>query len=75
MLHQLEYKLQMEMQYKKGISQIAYLYQQEGDKKSRQEAESRRVENDRKIQLLQQALKRYKNLHVLDVNEDEEGAY
>ncbi|KZS90541.1 hypothetical protein SISNIDRAFT_444049 [Sistotremastrum niveocremeum HHB9708] len=72
MLHQLEYKLQVEMQYKKGINQMANLYQLEGDKKSRQEAESKRVENDKKIQLLQTALKRYKNLHVLDVDEEEE---
>lgn len=72
MLHQLEYKLQMEMQYKKGISQIAYLYQQEGDRKSRQDAESKKVENEKKIQLLQMALKRYKNLHVLEVDEEEE---
>jgi novel protein kinase C epsilon type len=63
----------MEMQYKKGISQIAYLYQQEGDRKSRQDAESKKIENDKKIQLLQMALKRYKNLHVLEVNEEEEG--
>jgi hypothetical protein len=73
MLHQLEYKLQVEMQYKRGISQMAMLYQQEGDKKSRQDAESKRVENEKKIQLLQSALKRYKNLHVVEVNEDEEG--
>jgi hypothetical protein len=73
MLHQLEYKLQMEMQYKKGISQIALLYQQEGDRKSRQDAESKKIENEKKIQLLQMALKRYKNLHVLEVDEEEEG--
>ena len=63
----------MEMQYKKGISRIADLYQQEGDKKSRMDAESKRIENEKKIQLLQMSLKRYKNLHVLDVNEEEEG--
>ena len=74
MLHQLEYKLQVEMQYKQGIDKMAKLYQADGDKKSRADAESKRVESDRKIQLLQSALKRYKTLHILDdVVEDDEG--
>ena len=74
MLHQLEYKLQVEMQYKKGIDKMAKLYQADGDKKSKADAESKRVESDRKIQLLQSALKRYKTLHILDdVVEDDEG--
>ncbi|KAI0720534.1 hypothetical protein C8T65DRAFT_633358 [Cerioporus squamosus] len=74
MLHQLEYKLQVEMQYKRGIDKMAKLYQADGDKKSRQDAESKRVESDRKIQLLQSALKRYKTLHILDdVEDDEDG--
>ncbi|EIW81313.1 hypothetical protein CONPUDRAFT_82294 [Coniophora puteana RWD-64-598 SS2] len=72
MLHQLEFKLQIEMQYKKSIDKIARLYQADGDKKSRADAESKRVESDKKIQLLQTALKRYKNLHVLDDVEEEE---
>ncbi|KDQ62195.1 hypothetical protein JAAARDRAFT_30093 [Jaapia argillacea MUCL 33604] len=74
MLHQLEFKLQVEMQYKKGIDKMAKLYQQEGDKKSRADAESKRVESDKKIQLLQSALRRYKNLHILDDADDEEDA-
>ena len=49
MLHQLEYKLQVEMQYKRGIDKMAKLYQADGDKKSRADAESKRVESDRKI--------------------------
>ncbi|KAI0269865.1 hypothetical protein BC834DRAFT_967598 [Gloeopeniophorella convolvens] len=74
MVHQLEFKLQVEMQYKKGIDKMAKLYQADGDKKSRADAESKRVESEKKIQLLQAALKRYKTLHVLDEadNEDEE---
>lgn len=73
MLHQLEFKLQVEMQYKKGIDKMAKLYQADGDKKSRADAESKRVESEKKIQLLQSALKRYKNLHILDdVEEDGE---
>jgi hypothetical protein len=72
MLHQLEFKLQVEMQYKKGIDKMAKLYQADGDKKSRADAESKRVESEKKIQLLQSALKRYKNLHILDDAEEEE---
>lgn len=72
MLHQLEFKLQVEMQYKKGIDKMAKLYQADGDKKSRADAESKRVESERKIQLLQSALKRYKALHIYDDMEEEE---
>ncbi|KAG6868630.1 hypothetical protein C0993_000220 [Termitomyces sp. T159_Od127] len=73
MLHQLEFKLQVELQYKKGIDKMAKLYQADGDKKSRADAESKKVESEKKIQLLQTALKRYKNLHILDdlVDDDE----
>ena len=72
MLHQLEFKLQVEMQYKKGIDKMAMLYQADGDKKSRADAESKRVESEKKIQLLQSALKRYRNLHILDDAEEED---
>lgn len=72
MLHQLEFKLQVEMQYKKGIDKMAKLYQQEGDKRSKADAESKRIESERKIQLLQTALKRYKTLHIMDNEEDED---
>lgn len=77
MLHQLEFKLQVEMQYKKGIDKMAKLYQAEGDKRSKADAESKRVESERKIQLLQTALKRYKTLHILDEDdtEDDTGEY
>ncbi|KAK0201750.1 protein kinase C1 [Desarmillaria ectypa] len=75
MLHQLEFKLQVEMQYKQGIDKMAKLYQADGDKKSRADAESKKVESEKKIQLLQSALKRYKNLHILDdvVEEEDNG--
>jgi hypothetical protein len=72
MLHQLEFKLQVEREYKKGIDKMAKLYQADGDKRSRADAESKRVESDKKIQLLQASLKRYKNLHILDADPDEE---
>ncbi|KAF7968740.1 hypothetical protein HWV62_29565 [Athelia sp. TMB] len=72
MLHQLEFKLQVEMQYKKGIDKMVQLYQADGDRRSRADAESKRVESEKKIQLLQSALKRYKNLHILDDAVEEE---
>ncbi|KAJ7164633.1 protein kinase C1 [Mycena crocata] len=72
MLHQLEFKLRVEMQYKEGIDKMAKLYQADGDKKSRADAESKKVESEKKIQLLQTALKRYKNLHILDDVAEEE---
>ena len=64
MLSQLEFKLSVEKQYKDGIEKMVRLYQLEGDRKSKQEAEARRVESKQKIQLLKQALKRYEDLHV-----------
>ena len=63
-LNQLENKLQLERQYKQGFDKIAKLYQAEGDRRSRDDAESRRVESASKIVLLQQALKRYKHLDL-----------
>ena len=74
MLHQLEFKLQVEMQYKKGIDKMAKLYQADGDKKSKADAESKRVESERKIQLLQTALRRYKTLHILDDADDDDNS-
>src|SRR2546426_686390 len=66
MLHQLEFKLQVEKQYKLGIDKMAKLYSADGDRKSKAEAEAKKVESEKKIQLLNAALKRYKNLHILD---------
>ena len=71
MLHQLEFKLQVETQYKKGIDKMAKLYQAEGDKKSRADAEAKRVESDKKIQLLLASLKRYKNLFIMESEAEE----
>ncbi|KAK2737545.1 Serine/threonine kinase [Myotisia sp. PD_48] len=64
MLSQLEFKLTVEKQYKAGIEKMVRLYQDEGDRKSRADAEGRRIESNQKIQLLKQALKRYEDLHV-----------
>ena len=64
MLSQLEFKLSVEKQYKDGIEKLVRLYQDDGDKKSKTDAEGRRIESNQKIQLLKQALKRYEDLHV-----------
>ncbi|KAI9815385.1 MAG: Serine/threonine kinase [Phylliscum demangeonii] len=69
MLSQLEFKLSVEKQYKDGIEKMVRLYHMEGDRKSKADAEARRIESNQKIQLLKQALKRYEDLHV-----DTEGA-
>lgn len=64
MLSQLEFKLSVEKQYKDGIEKMVRLYQLEGDRKSKADAEARRIESNQKIQLLKSALKRYADLHV-----------
>lgn len=64
MLSQLEFKLNVEEQYLKGIEKMVQLYGMEGDRKSKADAAARRVESKQKIVLLKQALKRYEELHV-----------
>lgn len=64
MLSQIQFKLNVEEQYLKGIEKMVQLYQMEGDKKSRADAAARRVESKQKIILLKQALKRYEELHI-----------
>ncbi|KAI9741436.1 MAG: Serine/threonine kinase [Claussenomyces sp. TS43310] len=64
MLSQLEFKLNVEKQYLKGIEKMVQLYQMEGDKKSRADAAGRLFESQQKIQILKQALKRYEDLHI-----------
>jgi ferritin-like metal-binding protein YciE len=74
MLSQLEFKLNVEKQYLKGIEKMVQLYQMEGDKKSRADAAGRREESVQKIQLLQRALKRYEDLHIdMDSNDAPDG--
>lgn len=71
MLSQLEFKLSVERQYKEGIEKMAKLYQLEGDRRSRQDAENKRMESNQKIQLLSRSLKRYEDLHVVDFDTDD----
>ncbi|KAL3427375.1 calcium-independent protein kinase C [Phlyctema vagabunda] len=64
MLSQLEFKLNVEKQYLKGIEKMVQLYQMDGDRKNRADAAGRRIESTQKIQILKQALKRYEDLHI-----------
>lgn len=72
MLSQIQFKVNVEEQYLKGVEKMVQLYQMEGDKKSRADAAARRVESKQKITLLKQALKRYEELHV-DVDSADNG--
>ncbi|KAF2859292.1 hypothetical protein K470DRAFT_249697 [Piedraia hortae CBS 480.64] len=72
MLSQLQFKLSVERQYKDGIEKMVRLYQMEGDRKSKADAEGRRVESNQKMQLLTRALRRYEDLHI-DVEGGPEG--
>lgn len=71
MLAQLEFKLNVEKQYKEGIDKMMKLYQMEGDRKSRQDAEARGIESNQKIQLLKQALKRYTDVNISIAGDEE----
>ncbi|KAH7031150.1 AGC/PKC protein kinase [Microdochium trichocladiopsis] len=67
MLSQIQFKLNVEEQYLKGIEKMVQLYNMEGDRKSKADAAARHVESKQKIQLLKQALKRYEELHIDDI--------
>lgn len=74
MLSQIQFKLNVEEQYLKGIEKMVQLYSMEGDRKSKADAAARRVESKQKIQLLKQALKRYEELHIdLDSSDGQDG--
>lgn len=64
MLSQLQFKLNVEEQYLKGVDKMVQLYGLEGDRKSKADAAARHVESKQKILLLKQALKRYGELHI-----------
>ncbi|GJN69783.1 serine/threonine kinase [Purpureocillium lilacinum] len=64
MLSQIQFKLNVEEQYLKGVEKMVQLYGMEGDRKSKADAAGRRVESKQKIVLLKQALKRYEELHI-----------
>lgn len=64
MLQQLEFKLSVEKQYKEGIEKMVNLYQMEGDRRSKADAEGKRMESAQKIQLLTKSRKRYSDMHI-----------
>lgn len=64
MLSQIQFKLNVEEQYLKGVEKMVQLYSMEGDRRSKTDAANRRVESKQKILLLKQALKRYEELHI-----------
>ena len=70
-MSQIEFKLNVEKQYKEGIDKMMKLYQMEGDRKSRQDAEARGVESNQKIVLLKQALKRYTDVNIAVAGDDD----
>ncbi|OAQ96909.1 hypothetical protein LLEC1_07373, partial [Akanthomyces lecanii] len=70
MLSQLQFKLNVEEQYLKGVEKMVQLYSMEGDRKSKADAAARRVDSKQKIVLLKQALKRYEELHIDMDNSD-----
>ncbi|KAK9770207.1 hypothetical protein AB5N19_11012 [Seiridium cardinale] len=67
MLSQIQFKLNVEEQYLKGIEKMVQLYSMDGDRKSKADAAAKRIESKQKIQLLKQALKRYEELHIDDI--------
>lgn len=69
MLQQLEFKLSVEQQYKRGIEKMLKLYQIEGDRRSKAEAENKQIDSTQKIQLLKKALKRYSDMHI-DIDDE-----
>lgn len=74
MLSQIQFKLNVEEQYLKGVEKMVQLYGMEGDRKSRADAAARRVESKQKILLLKQAMKRYEELHIdLDTTDGPDG--
>jgi hypothetical protein len=74
MLSQIQFKLNVEEQYLKGVEKMVQLYGMEGDRKSKADAAARRVESKQKIVILKQALKRYEELHIdIDTADTQDG--
>lgn len=76
MLSQIQFKLNVEEQYLKGVEKMVQLYGMEGDRKSKADAAARRTESKQKIVILKQALKRYEELHVdMDTSDNQDGRF
>lgn len=72
MLQQLQFKLQVENQYRDANQKISHLYLMDGDKSSSNAAEGGKLESDQRIQLLNKALRKYQVMHINvdDLNRD-----
>ncbi|KAG0691128.1 Serine/threonine kinase [Pichia californica] len=64
MMQMLEFKIQVETQYKEANEKMYNLYQVEGDRSSIAMAERGRSESDRKLQLMKRALKEYHSMYI-----------
>lgn len=64
MLQQLQFKLQVENQYREANEKISHLYLMDGDKSSSFAAEGGKLESDQRIQLLNRSLKKFQGMHV-----------
>lgn len=64
MLQQLQFKLQVENQYREANEKISHLYLMDGDKLSSNAAEGGKLDSDYRIQLLNKSLKKYQGMHV-----------
>lgn len=64
MMQLLEFKIQVETQYKEANDKMYNLYQVEGDRSSIAMAERGKIESDRKIQLMRRALKEYQSMYI-----------
>ncbi|GEQ67048.1 hypothetical protein JCM33374_g711 [Metschnikowia sp. JCM 33374] len=72
MLQQLQFKLQVENQYRAANEKISHLYLMDGDKSSSSAAEGGKLESDQRIQILNRSLKKYQGMFVdvAEVNRD-----
>ena len=64
MMQLLEFKIQVETQYKEANEKMYNLYQVEGDRSSIAMAERGRSESDRKLQLMKRAMKEYQSMYI-----------
>lgn len=74
MLQQLQFKLQVENQYREANEKISHLYLMDGDKMSSNAARGGKLESDQRILLLNKALRKYQGMHVNveEINRDME---
>ncbi|QPG73635.1 hypothetical protein FOA43_000947 [Brettanomyces nanus] len=68
MLQLLQFKMQVEEQYREANEKIYKLYEADGDRKSLSMAQEQRLDSDRRLQLIRKSLKQYQSLFV-DVDE------